>query len=182
MPVKEASSEVTPYCRYVTSEGWFVHNLADALAVRNEEKGAMYPLEPREAPFADFGVNVRVVWPGDPSALYHAEGVQGFLVLSGESHDRCTAGGGDDPLRGERRGGEVRRVRRKGDRRPGGGLCRLAGRVPADARGLAARLRREAVTRLGSARECHPTRARRDALTGATVVRITQFFFPLARS
>jgi len=86
MPVKEASSEETPYGRYVTSEGWFVHNLADALAVRNEEKGgAMYPLEPRESPFGDFGVNVRVVWPGDASALYHAEGVQeGFLVLSGE--------------------------------------------------------------------------------------------------
>ena len=46
MPVKEASSEETPYGRYVTSEGWFVLNLADALAVRNEEKGgAMYPLD-----------------------------------------------------------------------------------------------------------------------------------------
>jgi hypothetical protein len=46
MPVKEASSEETPYGRYVTSEGWFVLNLADALAVRNEEKGgAVYPLE-----------------------------------------------------------------------------------------------------------------------------------------
>ena len=56
MPVEEASSEETPYGRYVTSEGWFVHNLADALAVRNEEKGgAMYPLEPRESPFGDFG-------------------------------------------------------------------------------------------------------------------------------
>ena len=44
MPVKEASSEETPYGRYVTSGGWFVLNLADALAVRNEEKGgAMYP-------------------------------------------------------------------------------------------------------------------------------------------
>lgn len=86
MPVKEASSEDTPYGRYVTSDGWFVHNLTDALAVRNEEKGgAMYPLEPREQPFGDFGVNVRVLWPGDPSALYHAEGAQeGFLVLSGE--------------------------------------------------------------------------------------------------
>ena len=86
MPVKRASSEETPYGRYVTSEGWFVLNLADALAVRNEEKGgAMYPLEPRNAPFGDFGVNVRVVWPGDPSALYHAEDAQeGFLVLSGE--------------------------------------------------------------------------------------------------
>ena len=86
MPVNEASSEETPYGRYVTSDGWFVLNLADALAVRNEEKGgAVYPLEARAAPFRDFGVNVRVLWPGDPSALYHSEGVQeGFLVLAGE--------------------------------------------------------------------------------------------------
>ena len=39
MPVNEASLEETPYGRYVTSDGWFVLNLADALAVRNEEKG-----------------------------------------------------------------------------------------------------------------------------------------------
>jgi uncharacterized cupin superfamily protein len=54
--------------------------------VRNEEKGgAIYPIESRESPFGDFGANVRVLWPGDPNALYHAEGVQeGFLVLSGE--------------------------------------------------------------------------------------------------
>jgi uncharacterized cupin superfamily protein len=86
MAVKEASLEETPYGRYVTSEGWFVHNLTEALAVRNEEKGgALYPLEPRESPFADFGVNVRILWPGDPNALYHSEGAQeGFLVLSGE--------------------------------------------------------------------------------------------------
>lgn len=86
MTVKEARSEETPYGRYVASEGWFVHNLSGALAVRNEEKGgALYPLEPRESPFADFGVNVRVLWPGDPNALYHSEDVQeGFLVLAGE--------------------------------------------------------------------------------------------------
>jgi uncharacterized cupin superfamily protein len=85
MPVKEARSEETPYGRYVTSEGWFVHNLSDALAVRQEKGGALYPLEPREAPFRDLGVNVRVLWPGDANGLYHAEGVQeGFLVLSGE--------------------------------------------------------------------------------------------------
>jgi hypothetical protein len=35
MPVKQARSEETPYGRYVTSDGWFVLNLADALAVRN---------------------------------------------------------------------------------------------------------------------------------------------------
>ena len=86
MPVEEARSEETPYGRYVVSDGWFVLNLADALAVRNEEKGgATYPLEGRESPFRDVGVRVTVLWPGQPNALYHAEGVQeGFLVLSGE--------------------------------------------------------------------------------------------------
>ncbi len=95
MPVKEASSEETPYGRYITSDGWFVLNLADALAVRNEEKGgAMYPLEPQEPPFADFGARVRVVWPGEPNALYHSEGVQeGFLVLSGRVHADRRRGG-----------------------------------------------------------------------------------------
>jgi hypothetical protein len=50
MPVSEAHSEETPYGRYVTSDGWSVLSLADALAVLNEEKGgALYPLEPRES-------------------------------------------------------------------------------------------------------------------------------------
>jgi hypothetical protein len=86
MPVKEASSQETPYGRWITSEGWFVLNLADALAVRNDEKGrAVYPLESREAPFGDFGVNVKVLWPGQPNAIYHAEsGQEGFLVLAGD--------------------------------------------------------------------------------------------------
>lgn len=86
MPVPEATAEETPYGRYITSEGWFVLNLGDALAVRNEEKGGVeFPIEARAARFPDFGVNVRVLRPGDPSCLYHSEGAQeGFLVLSGE--------------------------------------------------------------------------------------------------
>jgi uncharacterized cupin superfamily protein len=85
--VKEASSQETPYGRYITSDGWFVLNLGDALAVRNDEKGgATYPLESREWPFRDVGVRVTVLSPGEPNALYHSEGVQeGFLVLSGEA-------------------------------------------------------------------------------------------------
>jgi len=86
VPVPEARSEETPYGRYITSDGWFVLNLEDALAVRNDEKGgATYPLESRDHPFADVGVRVVVLLPGQPNALYHSEGVQeGFLVLSGE--------------------------------------------------------------------------------------------------
>jgi uncharacterized cupin superfamily protein len=86
MPVNEASSTETPYGRYITSDGWFVLNLSDALAVRNEEKGgATFPLESREHPFRDVGVRVTVIPPGQPNALYHSEEAQeGFLVLSGE--------------------------------------------------------------------------------------------------
>ena len=86
MPVDEAQSEETPYGRYITSDGWFVLNLEEALAVHNDEKGGtVYPLEARTAPFPDFGVNVRVLRPGQPNCLYHSESAQeGFLVLSGE--------------------------------------------------------------------------------------------------
>lgn len=86
MPVDEARVEETPFGRYVTSEGWFVLNLGDALAVRNDEKGGTtYPIEGRDAPFADVGVRVTVLPPGQPNALYHSEGTQeGFLVLWGE--------------------------------------------------------------------------------------------------
>jgi uncharacterized cupin superfamily protein len=86
MPIAEATAEETPYGRQVTSDGWFVLNLGDALAIRNEEKGGVYHrIEPRAAPFSDFGVNVRVLAPGQPNCLYHSENAQeGFLVLSGE--------------------------------------------------------------------------------------------------
>lgn len=86
MSVSEASFADTPFGRYITSTGWFVLNLGDALGVRNEEKGGVaYPIESQEHQFANLGVHLRVLWPGDPNALYHAEGVQeGFLVLSGE--------------------------------------------------------------------------------------------------
>lgn len=85
MSVEEATLEETPYGRYVTSDGWFVVNLADALAVRFEKNGAMYPLEAPDTPSRDCGAGGRVFWPGEPNALYHAEGAQeGFLVLSGE--------------------------------------------------------------------------------------------------
>lgn len=84
--MNEATSTDTPYGRYITSDGWFVLNLGDALAVRNEEKGgATYPIESREHPFPSLGVHLVILWPGDPNALYHSEGAQeGFLVLSGE--------------------------------------------------------------------------------------------------
>ncbi len=81
----EATAAETPYGRYITSDGWFVLNLDEALAVSNQEKGGtMFPLESREHPFSGFGAHVMVLQPGQPNALYHSEGAQeGFLVLSG---------------------------------------------------------------------------------------------------
>jgi uncharacterized cupin superfamily protein len=78
--------EETPFGRIPGVEGWFVLNLGDALAKRNEQKGgAYYPLEPDGEPFDDFAVNVHVLWPGEPNGLYHSEGVrEAFLVLTGE--------------------------------------------------------------------------------------------------
>jgi len=82
----EAKIDETPYGGNPSSDGWFVLNLAGALAVRNEEKGGVtYPLEPEGGPFTGFGVNVQVIWPGEPNALYHSESTrEAFLVLSGE--------------------------------------------------------------------------------------------------
>jgi uncharacterized cupin superfamily protein len=85
MPVNEASAEDTPYGRYITSDGWFVLNLSDALAIRNEKGGSAYPLESPNAPFDGLGVSVKILSRGDANGLYHSEGVQeAFLVLSGE--------------------------------------------------------------------------------------------------
>src|SRR4029077_10863737 len=86
MAADEAEMQDTPYGSNPVAEGWFVLNLGEALAVRNDVKGAaVYPLEPEGGPFTGFGVNVHVVWPGEPSAMYHSEGVrEAFLVLSGE--------------------------------------------------------------------------------------------------
>ena len=85
--MNEATLQDTPYGRNPAEEGWFVLNLGDALAVRNEVKGgAVYPLEPQGQPFKGLGVNVHVVWPGEPTAMYHSEGVrEAFLVHSPES-------------------------------------------------------------------------------------------------
>jgi uncharacterized cupin superfamily protein len=82
----EARIDDTPYGLHVGSEGWFVLNLGDALAVRNEEKGgARFVVEGRDAPFRDIAVNVTMLWPGEPNGLYHSEaGQEGFLVLAGE--------------------------------------------------------------------------------------------------
>jgi uncharacterized cupin superfamily protein len=65
--------------------GWFVVNVADAAATRSERFGSSARFEDRDDPFPEFGINVRVLDPGQPASLYHSENAQeAFLVLSGE--------------------------------------------------------------------------------------------------
>ncbi|MDO9354891.1 MAG: cupin domain-containing protein [Solirubrobacteraceae bacterium] len=63
---------------------WYVLNVADASTVHHERAGKWVRLERPDQPFAEVGVNIRVLEPGDTSGLYHAENVEEhFLVISG---------------------------------------------------------------------------------------------------
>jgi uncharacterized cupin superfamily protein len=78
--LEETGSGVAP-----ATEGWFVVNVRDAAWFNHPTFGAACRFEGREAPFREVGINIRVLQPGQPCGLYHAESQQeGFLVLSGE--------------------------------------------------------------------------------------------------
>jgi uncharacterized cupin superfamily protein len=65
-------------------DGWFVLNARDARWFHSGTLGSATSFEGEER-FPELGINVNVMQPGQPSAMYHAEGTQeGFLVLAGE--------------------------------------------------------------------------------------------------
>jgi uncharacterized cupin superfamily protein len=75
--------------------GWFVLNVRDTVWITNEAFGArpLFEVGPRiaeeagleEQMFAQLGVNLAVLDPGQPNCMYHAESNQeDFLVLAGE--------------------------------------------------------------------------------------------------
>ena len=66
-------------------EGWFVLNVRDARWLDGGKFGAYTRFE-GDVRFPQFGINIGVLEPGQPSCWYHAEEDQeGFLVLSGEA-------------------------------------------------------------------------------------------------
>jgi len=63
----------------------FVINLADASAIVHPRVATLIKLEPDGVKWADTGVNVQVMQPGQPNGRYHSELVQeDFLVLCGD--------------------------------------------------------------------------------------------------
>ena len=81
----EARLEETEHGTAVASEGWFVLNVADVRWMGHELGGRWTDFDPIDSHFADYGIGIHVVQPGQPNGKYHAENVQeDFLVLSGE--------------------------------------------------------------------------------------------------
>lgn len=78
-PLRRAETGLVP-----DGDGWFVVNIAEAQGMHTERFGDASIFEPRVGAFPELGINVRVLQPGQPGAMYHREDAQeGFLVLSG---------------------------------------------------------------------------------------------------
>jgi uncharacterized cupin superfamily protein len=85
-PVPEAKLVDTEIGKRPESDGWFVVNVGDAVAmgVADDLYGVVF--EGQFGAFEHFGINVRVLGPGRQAAMYHAESSQeAFLVLEGKA-------------------------------------------------------------------------------------------------
>ena len=93
--VPEAPLEQTDAGHVASGDGWFVVNARDARWVHREGRGAVLSFTGwwetddeaewrRVSSFPQFGVNLFVLAPGEPLAVYHGEDAQeDFLVLAG---------------------------------------------------------------------------------------------------
>jgi len=82
--VPEAPLEQTDVGLVPKGDGWFVLNAKDARWYHADGRAALCDLE-GDTEFAQLGVNICVLGPGQPMAMYHWEADQeDFLVLSGE--------------------------------------------------------------------------------------------------
>ena len=83
--VREARIESTDHGLVPSGEGWFVLNARDARWHHADGRGAIGDLE-GESEFAQAGINIGVLEPGEPMSMYHWEADQeDFLVVSGEA-------------------------------------------------------------------------------------------------
>ncbi len=78
-PLAQTENGLTP-----AGEGWFVVNAAETPWWQSDYFGASTSFE-GEPEFPEYGINIHVLWPGQPNGLYHRESVQeDFLVVAGE--------------------------------------------------------------------------------------------------
>jgi uncharacterized cupin superfamily protein len=82
---EEARLVETPSGLAPETDGWFVVNVRHAAWRTHGAFGDSCIFEGAEARFPELGINIRVLRPGQPAAMYHAESAQeDFLVLAGE--------------------------------------------------------------------------------------------------
>ena len=85
MTVPEAELRQTEHGLVPEGDGWFVLNAREARWLESERLG-MYCGFEDEPRFAQLGINLNVLGPGQPMSMYHWEADQeDFLVLSGEA-------------------------------------------------------------------------------------------------
>ena len=83
--VPEAPLEETEAGVVAKGDGWFVLNAKDSRWYHSDARGAFCDLE-GDAEFTQLGINLQVLGPGQPMAMYHWEADQeDFLVVSGEA-------------------------------------------------------------------------------------------------
>ena len=83
--VSEARLSWTEHGLVPSGDGWFVLNARDARWRHEQGRSAICQFE-GEPGFAQVGINLSVLEPGEPMAMYHWEADQeDFLVLAGEA-------------------------------------------------------------------------------------------------
>jgi uncharacterized cupin superfamily protein len=84
--VREARLDPTEHGLVPEADGWFVLNARDARWYHGKERAALCAFERESGDFAQLGINLEVLEPGVPMAMYHWEADQeDFLVLSGQA-------------------------------------------------------------------------------------------------
>jgi uncharacterized cupin superfamily protein len=86
--VPEAPLEETEHGLVPKGKGWFVLNAREAAWIDLGGRGvrSRFAGFEGEADFSQLGINIQVVGPGEPMAMYHWEADQeDFLVISGEA-------------------------------------------------------------------------------------------------
>jgi uncharacterized cupin superfamily protein len=79
-PLEQTETGVVP-----AGEGWFVVNAREARWFESDGLGLYTQFEGPDVRFAQLGIGLGILRPGEPSSMYHGEEAQeGFLVLSGE--------------------------------------------------------------------------------------------------
>jgi uncharacterized cupin superfamily protein len=83
--IRQARLRETEHGLVPEGEGWFVLNARDASWFDKGPRGWLLDFE-GETDFRDLGVNLSVLQPGQPRAMYHRENDQeDFLLLAGEA-------------------------------------------------------------------------------------------------